>query len=86
MNYLSVNLNAPISSKAQKEGITFSGGIIDAPIYGPNCDSPKFAKVRYNSPRGTLEAVTKATMENSNYDRRNYLDVFNRDVKLRNLK
>lgn len=25
-------------------------------------------------------------MENKNYDKRNYLDVFNRDVKLRNIK
>jgi hypothetical protein len=60
--------------------------IVDAPIYGPNCNSPKFAKVRYSSPKGTLEAAQKATMDNKNYDKRNYLDVFNRDVKLRNIK
>lgn len=84
--YFLVNLNAPISPKAQTQGITFLGTIVDAPIYGPNCNSPKFAKVRYNSPRGTKEAAQKAVMENKNFDKRNYLDVYNRDVKLRNLK
>jgi len=71
----------------QTQGITFSdAAMTEAPIYGPNANSPKFVKVRYNSPRGTLEAATRATMENKNYDKRNFLDVFNRDVKLRNLK
>jgi len=33
-----------------------------------------------------MEALKNTTMENKNYDPRNYIDVFNRDVKLRNYK